>query len=116
VVKPQFFHRRVPGSDSFKKYAAAFLNIPRSIFTSTSSFLVRANSISISVRGRRMLLTSPNLPALYAFTQVANVDGGKDSRRAASGNDSFSSITGFSEKITYVALSIVKCVLMWWLD
>ncbi len=31
---------------------------------STSSFLVRANSISISVRGRCVLPTSPSLPAL----------------------------------------------------
>jgi len=63
-----------------------------------------------------MLLTSPNLPALYAFTQVANVDGGKDSRRGASDNDILSSVTGFSEKVTYVASSIVECILLWWLD
>jgi len=32
-------------------------------------------------------------PTLYAFTQVTNVDGGKGSRRAASGNDMLSSVT-----------------------
>ena len=65
----------------------------RSIFTSANSFFVRARSISTSVNGLYVLPTSPSLPALYAFTQYPNVDGGKDNRRAASGNDSFSSVT-----------------------
>src|SRR4030043_238701 len=64
VLESQFFHHRVPGSDSFAKYAAAFFNISRSILTSTSSFFVRASSISISVRGLRVLPICPNLPAL----------------------------------------------------
>ena len=37
--------------------------------------------------------TSPSLPALCAFTQYPNVDGARDNRRAASGNDSLSSVT-----------------------
>ena len=78
VVEPQFFHHRVPGSDSLAKYAAAFFNMSRSIFTSANSFFVRARSISTSVNGLYVLPTSPSLPALYAFTQYPNVDGGKD--------------------------------------
>jgi len=35
-------------------------------------------------------------PALNAFTQYPNVDGAKDKRRAASGNDIFSSVTSFT--------------------
>ena len=69
------------------------LDQSRSIFTSANSFFVRARSISTSVNGLYVLPTSPSLPALYAFTQYPNVDGGKDNRRAASGNDSFSSVT-----------------------
>jgi hypothetical protein len=68
----------------------------RSIFTSASSFFVRANSISTSVKGRYILPMSPSLPALCVFTQYPSVDGGKDNRRPASGSDSFSSITSFT--------------------
>ena len=52
VIEPQLFHHRVPGSDSLAKYAAAFFRMSRSIFTSASSFFVRASSISTSVKGR----------------------------------------------------------------
>ena len=44
ILEPQLIHRRVPGSDSLAKYAAAFFSMSRSIFTSASSFLVRAKS------------------------------------------------------------------------
>ena len=60
------------------------------------SYLVRAKSISTSVKGLYVLLTSPSLPALCAFTQYPNVDGARDNRRAASGNDSLSSVTSFT--------------------
>ena len=64
----------------------------RSIFTSASSFFVLASSISISVSGRYVLPTSPSLPSRYAFTQLPSVDGGNDTRLAASGNERSSSV------------------------
>src|SRR5271157_1431175 len=96
ILKSHIFHPRVPGSDSFAKYAAAFFNISRSIFTSANSFFVRASSISISVSGLYVLPTLPSLPALYSFVQFSNVDGGSDNCRAACGTDIFPSVTSFT--------------------
>src|SRR3989304_9104954 len=96
IIEPHLFHRRVPGSDSLAKYAAAFFNISRSIFISASSFRVIASSISTSVSGLYVLPISPSLPALNCFTQLTIVDGGNDSRRPTSGTDSFSSTTSFT--------------------
>src|SRR4030043_325200 len=96
LIEPHHFHRRVPGSDSLAKYAAAFFKMSRSILTSNSSFFVRASSISTSVRGLYVLPISPSLPALNFFTQLTMVDGGNDNRRPASGTDRPSSVTSFT--------------------
>src|SRR5450756_630755 len=45
--------------------------------------------------GKTYFPISPSLPAFCAFIQFAKVDGGRDNRRAASGNDNFSSVTSF---------------------
>src|SRR3972149_4185049 len=96
VFEPHLFHRRVPGSDSLAKYAAAFFNLSRSIFPSANSFRVLASPISTSVRGLYVLPISPSLPALNFFTQLTIVDGGNDNRRPASGTDRPSSVTSFT--------------------
>src|SRR4030042_3012704 len=96
IIEPHLFQWRVPDSDSLAKYAAAFFNMSRSIFTSANSFRVLASSISTSVRGLYVLPISHSLPALNCFTQLTMVDGGNESRRPASGTDSLPSITSFT--------------------
>ncbi len=96
ILESQFFHHRVPGRDSLAKYAAAFFNMSRSILTSASSRFTRANSTSISVRGRCDLPILPSLPALDALTQFPIVEGGNDNHRPASGNVSPPSVTSFT--------------------
>src|SRR5208337_3775362 len=96
ILKSHILHPRVPGSDSFAKYAAAFFNISRSIFTSANSFFVRASSISISVSGLYVLPILPSLPALCAFTQFPNVDFGNDNCTAACSTDICPSVTSLT--------------------
>src|SRR5512135_996067 len=90
------FHDRVPGSDSFAKYAVAFFKMSRSIFTMASSRLTRASSISTSVSGLCCLPTSLSLPSLFALTQYRIVEAETDNLRPTSGMLSPPSITSFT--------------------
>src|SRR5512139_4142447 len=90
------FHDRVPGSDSFAKYAVAFFKMSRSIFTMASSRLTRASSISTSVSGLCCFPTSLSLPSLFAFTQYRMVEGETDNLRPTSGTLSPPSVTNFT--------------------
>src|SRR5512143_2450636 len=90
------FHDRVPGSDSFAKYAVAFFKMSRSIFTMASSRLTRASSISNSVSGLCCFPTSLSLPSLFALTQYRIVEGDTDNLRPTSGILSPPSVTSFT--------------------
>src|SRR5664280_2941485 len=80
IGESQLLNQRVPFSDSLAKYAAAFFKMSRSILARDSSLFTCANSISISVSGRRPLPTSPRFPTLKTLIQRSNVDFGKDNR------------------------------------
>jgi len=90
------FHHRVPGSDSFAKYAVAFFKMSRSIFTMASSRLTRASSISTSVSGLCCFPTSLSLPSLFALTQYRMVYEETDNLRPTSGILSPPSVTSFT--------------------
>jgi hypothetical protein len=95
ALKSHLFYDRVPGSDTFAMHAAAFLNISRSIFVSTNSRLVLANSISISVNGLQLLPISTSYPVFSALSQVPKADGGNENLWVTSGIASFFSVTNF---------------------
>src|SRR4030042_3683500 len=96
ILESHLFHDRVPGSDSFAKYAAAFFNMSRSILASASSRLTRASSISISVSGLWCFPTSLSLPSLFALTQYRIVEGATDNLRPTSGMLNPPSVTSFA--------------------
>jgi len=96
ILESHLFHDRVPGSDSFAKYAAAFFKMSRSILASASSRLTRASSISISVSGLCCFPTSFSLPSRSAFTQYRMVEGAIDNLRPTSGIFNPSSVTSFT--------------------
>src|SRR4030043_776970 len=89
-------HDRVPGSDSFAKYAAAFFNMSRSILASASSRLTRASSISLSVSGLCCFPPSLSLPSRSALTQYRMVEEAIDNLRPTSGIFNPPSVTSFT--------------------
>src|SRR4030042_909425 len=107
IPESHCFHDRVPGSDSFAKYAVAFFSMSRSILASASSRLTRASSISTSVSGLCCLPTSLSLPSLFALTQYRMVEGATDNLRPTSGMLSPPSATSLtaSSRSSFVSIA-----------